>query len=656
MKKTISLSLLLCMFFSLISAQDYKDKVLITIDGKEITAGEFERVYKKNNNENVAQQQSVEEYIDMFINYKLKVMEAERLGMDTASQFLKEFNSYKKQLAQPYLTSEELTEKYAREAYERMKEEINASHIMVRISSDAAPEDTLHAYNKIMEIRKRVMGGEDFEKVARAVSDDPSVKTNGGRLGWFSAFRMVYPFETAAYNTEVGSISMPVRSNFGYHIIKVHDRRPAKGSVEVAHIFLTAPQSMSKEELQDQREKIFMVYDSLQMGAEFSEMADRYSDDKSSGRKGGVLPWFSSGQMIPTFDSTAFALERPGQISEPVRSDYGWHIIKLLDKKSVGSYEEEKPEILSFIKKGDRGKSKDLAFIAQLKEDYGYNFYAENYDKMLSTVDSTIFDAAWEAEKAEVYFDLPIFTIGNLDITVEDFSRYLETKVLKRKPVDYRIHLGSYYEPFEKEKILQYEEDNLEEKYPEYRYIVQEYRDGILLFDLTDKMVWSKAVEDSTGLVEFYEENKENYMWDERANTYLVIVKDSSILEDVRKRASKRVRRNKFDPDKFLSRFCKDDTTGNCMKITHEKFEKGENDKVDEMKWKKGVGKTFARNGDAAFMIVTEILDPEVKKLEETRGLVIADYQKHLEDRWLNQLRDEYQIEVNRELLSKIKD
>ncbi|MFW5820070.1 MAG: foldase protein PrsA [Bacteroidota bacterium] len=656
MKKIISLSLMFIMFLSVVAGQDYKDKVLITIDGNEITAGEFERVYKKNNNENVAQQQSVEEYLDMFINYKLKVMEAERLGMDTATQFLKEFNTYKKQLAQPYLTSKELTEEYAREAYERMKEEINASHIMVRLSSDASPEDTLHAYQKIMEIRERVSDGEDFEKVARAFSDDPSAKTNGGRLGWFSAFRMVYPFETVAYNTKVGSISMPVRSNFGYHLIKVHDRRPAKGSIQVAHIFLTAPPSMSGEEQEQTREMINMVYDSLKMGTDFAEMAERYSDDKSSGAKGGVLPWFSSGQMIKVFDSTAFSLEQIGQISEPVRSDYGWHIVKLLDKNEVGSFEEEKPEILSFLKKGDRGKARDMAFIAQLKEDYGYNFHEENYNKMISTLDSTIFDAAWTAEKAEVYFDKPIFTIGDLDVTVEDFAKYFEAKVLKRKPMDYRIFLDSYYEPFETKTILQFEEDNLENKYPEYKYIVQEYHDGILLFDLTDELVWTKAVEDSLGLQEFYEKNKQEYMWGERANTYTVIVKDSTIYKDVRKRASRRVKRNKFDPDKFYERYCEEDTTGNCLEIIHEKYAKGDDELAKAMKWEKGLSKTFTHNGNPSFMVITEILDPEVKKLEETRGLVIADYQKYLEDKWLEELRNEYKIEINRELLSKIKD
>jgi len=393
MRKYFSISLFVFAVIFSLQGQDYKDQVLITIDDKEITAGEFERIYKKNNNDNIAQKQTMDEYLDMFINYKLKVYEAERMGMDTASAFLKEFNAYRKQLAEPYLTSEDLTEMYAREAYERMKEEINASHIMVRIDDEASQEDTLHAYNKIMEIRNRVVNGEDFEAVARATSDDPSAKSNGGNLGWFSAFRMVYPFESAAYNTSVGKISMPVRSSFGYHIIKVHDRRPAKGSVQVAHIFLRAPESMSKEETEAAKEKIYMLYDSLQIGAKFSEMADRYSDDKTSGRKGGVLPWFSSGQMIPAFDSTAFALKQPGDISEPVKSSYGWHLIKLLDRKTIGSYDEEKPEIVNNIKKGDRGKSKDRAFINKLKESYDYKFYEDNYYKFISSLDSTVFAA-----------------------------------------------------------------------------------------------------------------------------------------------------------------------------------------------------------------------------------------------------------------------
>lgn len=638
-------------------AQDYRDEVLITIDGKEITAGEFERVYKKNNNENVAQKQTVEEYLDMFINYKLKVIEAEELGMDTASSFLKEFNSYKKQLAQPYLTSEELTEKYAKQAYERMKEEINASHIMVRVDEEAAPEDTLYAYNKIMEIRKRVMNGEDFETVARATSDDPSAKTNGGHLAWFSAFRMVYPFETAAYNTEVGEVSMPVRSNFGYHIINVHDRRPSKGSVHVAHIFIRAPESMSAEEAAKAKEKMYMIYDSLKMGANFSKMADRYSDDKSTGRKGGVLPWFSSGQMIPAFDTTAFALKEPGDISEPVKSSYGWHLIKLLEKKNVGSYEDEKPEIISNIKKGDRGKAKDRAFINQLKDEYGYEFYPENYDKFLSSLDSTVFDAKWTPEKAKALYDLPLFTIGDKDFNIKDFANYFSERQLNRKPIDYSILVAPNYDRFEESMILGYEEDRLEDKYPEFKNIVQEYHDGILLFDLTDQMVWSKAVEDSAGLEAYYEDHKNNYMWDQRALTYDIIVIDSTLSStDVFKDTRKLIKRNRFEPDKLMDKYCENDTTGKCLEITENKYEKGDNERVDGLRWKEGSGQVYSHNGDPALVIIAGILEPSVKKLEETRGLVISDYQKHLEEQWMNELRNKYDIEVNRELLSKIND
>jgi len=456
MKRILSFLILIAITQIIVTAQDYKDEILMTIGEKDITAGEFERVYKKNNNENLDQQQTVEEYLDMFINYKLKVIEAENLGMDTASSFLKEFDAYRRQLAQPYLSSEELTEKFAMQAYERMKTEVNASHIMVRVSSNAPSEDTAYAYNKLMDIRKRIYEGEDFETVARATSDDPSAKTNGGNLGWFSVFRMVYPFENAAYQTEVGEISLPVRSSYGYHIVKVNDKRPAKGSVHVAHIFVRSPASMSTEEAEEARKKIFMVYDSLQAGANFVEMAKEYSEDKATGVKGGELPWFKSGQMIPVFDSASFALENKDDISKPVKSDYGWHIIRLLEKKSVGTFEEEKPEILTNIKKGDRGKSRDRAFINQLKEEYNYTFYPENYDLFLSTLDTTVFQAKWTTGKSADYHDLPVFTLDGKDFTVKHLSEFVEEKQLKRKPMPYDIMMSSLYETYEETSIIDY--------------------------------------------------------------------------------------------------------------------------------------------------------------------------------------------------------
>jgi peptidyl-prolyl cis-trans isomerase SurA len=413
---------------------------------------------------------------------------------------------------------------------------------------------------------------------------------------------------------------------------------------------------MSKEESETARERIYMIYDSLQLGAEFSDMADRYSDDQSSGRKGGVLPWFSSGQMIPAFDSTAFALEQTGDISEPVKSDYGWHLIKLLDRKTVGSYEEEKPEIINNIKKGDRGKSKDRAFINKLKESYGYEFYEDNYYTFISTLDTTVFAAEWTTDKASEYFDLPLFTIGEKTVTVEDFANHFKTKQLKRKPVDYSILVGPLYTAFEEARILAYEENRLEDKYPEFRNIVQEYHDGILLFDLTDQLVWSKAVEDTAGLEAFYEENRNNYMWEDRAHTYTIIVKDSTLAKDVIKYTRKRAKRNRFDSEKLMDKFCKDDTTGNCLEVTENKYEKGDNERVDEMKWKAGSVKTYSHNGDKAITLIADILKPSIKKLEDTRGLVIADYQKYLENQWLDELRKKYAIQVNRELLSKIKD
>ncbi len=258
----------------------------MTIHDREVTLDEFERIYNKNNSSTALEQQTVEEYLDLFINFKLKVIEAEELGMDTTQRFIKEFNGYKQQLAKPYLSDEEEVNALVQEAFERAQIEINASHILIRASADAAPEDTLRAFNKSLEIRARILAGEDFETVAKATSDDPSAKTNAGLLNWFTVFRMVYPFENGAYNTEEGKVSLPVRTRFGYHVIRVNDIRPARGNVRVSHIMIMTPEGMTNEKREEARKSIHLLYDSIQAGIDFSELAKKYSEDRGSAGRG----------------------------------------------------------------------------------------------------------------------------------------------------------------------------------------------------------------------------------------------------------------------------------------------------------------------------------------------------------------------------------
>ena len=408
----------------MVAAQNKGETILMTIHDRQITVDEFERIYRKNNSNTALEKQSVEEYLELFINYKLKVIEAEEQGLDTTSSFIREFNGYKGQLAKPYLSDKEEVEMLKREAFKRTQKELHARHILIRLAENASPEDTTAAWEKAIAIRDRIIGGEDFETVARATSDDPSAKTNSGDLGWFTVFRMIYPFETAAYQTPKGEISMPVRTRFGYHLIHILDERPARGDVHVAHIMVMVPESMSDQEKNRAREKIRALYDSIQSGMEFSGVASKYSEDRGSATRGGELPWFGTGRMVPEFEDEAFALKDVGDISEPVQTSFGWHIIKLLDRKIFKNYESMEADLQSNVIKSDRNTFAKKAMIERIKKSNDFREYRGNLQPFYLMVDTSIFQRTWDASWATGLTD-PLFVIGDRTIRQDAFARFL---------------------------------------------------------------------------------------------------------------------------------------------------------------------------------------------------------------------------------------
>jgi peptidyl-prolyl cis-trans isomerase SurA len=322
-----SLHLLLFVFwFSLIQfpamAQD-KSAAVLTIDGEATSLEEFENIFRKNNRDSAISRLSLDEYMELFINFKLKVKEARELGMDTVSKFKTELEGYRAQLARPYLTDTDKLNDLVQEAYRNMGEEVRAMHILVNCAANAAPADTIKAYNRIAALRERVVNGEDFTSVAKSQggSDDPSVKDNGGDLGYFTAFQMVYPFEQAAYSTPVGKVSQPVRTRYGYHILYVVDKRKARGEIRVAHI-VVKPKAEANGELNAQT-KIQEIYQKLKSGeSTFEELSAKFSDDASSAKKGGELPWFGTGKMVAEFEDAAFSILKDGDFSEPFKTDF----------------------------------------------------------------------------------------------------------------------------------------------------------------------------------------------------------------------------------------------------------------------------------------------------------------------------------------------
>jgi len=465
--------------------------------------------------------------------FKLKVKQAEEMGLDTSKAFKKELDGYKKQLAAPYLTEKGLTDKLTKEAYERMKEEVNASHILILVSPDADPADTLAAYNKLIGIRQRALKGESFEKLAQEYSQDPSAKSNKGNLGYFTALQMVYPFETAAYTTKVGEISMPVRTKFGYHLVKVNNRRPSQGQVKVAHIMVRATTGLPAADSLEAKQKIDEIYSKLKQGEDWNELAAQFSDDVNSKNKGGeITNWISAGKMgIPSFEEAALALQKPGDISAPVQTPYGWHIIKLLERKSLEPYSVLEPSIKTKVNK-DRSDVNKIALIQRLKKEDNFVENSANVEKAAHKADSSLLKGAQKFTPiTDPKSNFVLFTINGDKYALNDFLAFVTKNQKPRKNISPAQYMRALYKDYQNESIITYEEAHLQDKYPDYRMLVKEYRDGILLFQLMDEKVWSKAIEDTAGLKKFFNEHRENYKWKERAHATIYNAKNQETLD-----------------------------------------------------------------------------------------------------------------------------
>lgn len=640
-------------------AQD-SDPVILNVAGEEISRSEFLNVYMKNNvNSEVLDRKSLEEYMELYINFRLKVKEAEALGLDTVRSFRDELAGYRKQLAQPYLIDEEMNKSLLQEAYDRKKTDIRASHILIRVDRNAAPADTLVAYKKVMNLRKRILKGEDFGKVAMEASDDLSardrqmegrtIKGNLGDLGYFTVFDMVYPFETGAYNTPVGEVSMPVRSDFGYHLIKVTDRKPALGRVQVAHIMMRLPADASAEDSARIAAKAMEVYTRILNGEDFARMAEQNSDDKSTASKGGVLPWFGANKMIPEFISEITKLKNLNDVTKPFLTSFGWHIVKLLDRKDIGAYEDVVNELKQSLTRSDRAKKSEEALLNRIRREYKYTENLKARDDFYKVVTDTIFSAKWSAQQA-AGLKKTIMTIGRQSFSQQDFANWLAKNQRKRAKEDIRTFVNGMFTTFVNETLLAYEDSRLESKYPDFKMLVKEYRDGILLFELTDQKIWSKAVKDTTGLEAFYNQNKGNYMWEQRldATVYTLESTDDKMIAGLRKAIAEGL-----TDTEMLTRFNTDTTS--LLTIDHRKFQKGDDELIDSLEWKPGLAPESIDDGKVRLVNIHALLSPEPRKLNEARGLITADYQNYLEQEWIRELRARYPFKVYDEVLSSIK-
>jgi peptidyl-prolyl cis-trans isomerase SurA len=633
-----------------INAQD-NDPVLMTVGKRNIRKSEFEAVYHKNNNNAKADEKALNEYLELYTNFRLKVAEAEELGLDTTEAFKSELKGYRQQLAQPYLTDNEVTENLIKEAYERSKYDIKASHILVKVDENALPKDTLAAYNKALKIRERLLKGENFEKVAKEVSDDPSAKDNGGNLGYFTALQMVYPFENAAYNTKVGEVSMPVRTRFGYHILKVFDKRDARGQILTAHIMASTRGMQTAADTLAAKQKLEEIQAKIKQGVDFAELAKQFSDDPGSASKGGQLPWFGTGKMVPEFEEAAFQLKNNGDVSDIIQTKFGFHIIKRLDYKPLPSFDEMKAELKQKIAKDTRSQKSRESFIERIKKEYGFKENLKNRDEFIKVIDSTFFKGEWKAEKA-AKLNKELFSIGNKKYTQTDFAKFIESQQSTQPATDYKLLIEKLYKNFTDKAVIDYEDEQLENKYPDFRNLMNEYRDGILLFELTDKKVWSKAVKDTAGLEAFYNANKDKFMWGERLEADIFYCKDEATAAKTRKLVEKGLKKG-YNVEEIQKQINTDSQLN--LKVVSGKFSKGDNKIIDSIDWNVGLTKNQNVDNQIVFVNVKRKIAPEPKTLKEARGVVTAEYQNQLEKEWLKELKAKYTVNINREVLKTVK-
>lgn len=639
---------LLCLCSLAVGAQQKSDAVILNIAGEEIPKSEFERVFKKNNTkDNNYDQKAVNDYLQLYINYKLKVREALELGMDTVKSFIDELAGYRKQLAQPYLVDKQVSEQLIREAYERMKTDLRASHILIKCDQNALPKDTLEAYNKASRVRSELLKGMNFTTTAKKYSEDPSVKDNGGDLGYFSAMQMVYPFETAAYATNVGEISNVIRTRFGYHVLKVTDSRPAQGEVHVSHIMVKLALGSKEEDSLKAYQKINEIAEKIKAGEKFEDLARQFSDDQSSAKSGGVLPWFGTGRMVPEFEKAAFALKNVGDVSEPVRTSYGWHIIKMLERKPLGTYEELQNDLKQRVQKDSRSELSKTSMISRIKSQYSFREFPATREEFSKVVDSTLTQGKWTADRASGLKSV-MFTLGNISYNQQDFASYVVDHQSKRGgSVAPAVMVNNLYNEWVNERALAYEESKLDSLYPEFRNLMQEYRDGILLFELTDQKVWSKAVKDTAGLKTFYESNKAKYPWPDRLDATVYTCASAEVAKEVHK-----LMKTIDDADTLMSRINK--TSQLNLQVKSGKFTKGENEVIDKIEWKKGMTKDIPQNNQVVFVDVLKVLPAGPKSLDEAKGLVTADYQSSLEKEWIEQLRSKYAVRIFQDVVDSV--
>lgn len=636
-KLRIPVTLAFCFFFLTSFSQESSKKNslnLLRIGKKDISVAEFIYLYKKNHQDTINDYtpEKIQEYLDLFTNFKLKVEEARRRGLDTTKTFITEYEGYREELRKPYLPDTDVIDSMVELTYKRMQEEINASHILVSLKPDASPADTLTAYNRIISLRDKVLSGADFGELARQHSDDPSAKSNGGNLGYFSALQMVYPFETAAYTTPKGSVSPPVRTKFGYHIVRVENRRPARGEVEVSHIMLRNEGDQEKV-----KNNIFNIHDQLQAGVDWNELCKEFSQDPSTKENGGRIRPFKSGGMaaVPEFEEKAFSLQKEGEISDPFQTQFGWHIIRLERKILVPPFDQIASSLRTRVARDERTEISTRNLHQQLRRKFSFEENQTVKASLISRADSTIFRSKWNPSLSPTERKATLFTLKSTQVTADEFIRFVNANRTATPVTSAQQYVEQQYQTFVDKRVAELQEKDIIAEHPEYQFLLQEYYEGILLFDIMEKEVWNKASADSAGQRSFYKAHADDYKSGERAKATIYSSSSPQLLTSLKKLIQDSTLTR---IDEFIAR--------NKIKLESGTYQKEKKLVLGLIPWQEGL---HSADNEGIYYLawLKRILPAGPMSFEEARPSVISDYQTLLEKKWVAELKRKYRVKIN---------
>ena len=641
MKKGLLSLALAVASIAMVQAKGSKDPELMTINGKGVPLSEFEYLYHKNNSQQLTPQ-SIDEYLEMFVTYKQKVADAENEGIDNTEAFKNEFDGYRKELAEPYLRNKAMEDSIIRSVYSHLLEDVDVSHVMV--ASKGPGIDPAAQKHMLDSLRTAIINGADFAAVAKKNSIDRAAQNNGGHMGWIPVGRLPYTFEDAAYQTPVGQISPVIETPFGFHIVRVEGRRPARGKVLVEHI-LKLTQGLDDEAAAKKKAEIDSIYNVVKGGADFEEVAKKESEDPGSQRNGGKMNWFGAGQMVPECEEASFTLKN-GEISEPFKTAYGYHIVKRLDWKPVDSFETMEPMIKNLVQRDERAQMPRKRKIAELRGKFKVR---ENAEAINGVKEEILKNGALDSALIEKYLtsNVTLATVGKTPILLSEVVSEIGSPLAgsaEQQAAQFEERVSRAIDNV----VTENERQDLAKNNADYRNLLNEYRDGMLLFEVSDRKVWTKAKQDKEGLEKYFETHRDKYKWDKpRFKSYVVFATSDSLMQ----LAQNYLNSNNIPNDSLANSLRKE--FGKDVKIEKVIAAQGENNITDYLGF--GAEKPEPKGKWAFYFPYRGKVLEAPEEAADVRGAVTGDYQSELEAAWVAQLKQKYPAKINKKVFKKAK-